>query len=50
MHSKDMEYLMSTPHWLNAITPPLQKHVNMLINTKKFFTWRRFRSGFDTPY
>lgn len=25
--SKEMEYLISTPHWLDAITPPLEKHL-----------------------
>lgn len=28
--SKDMEYLISTPHWLDAITPPLEEHLNTL--------------------
>ena len=33
MPSKDMEYLISTPHWLDAITPPLEQHLNTLANT-----------------
>jgi hypothetical protein len=39
MPSKDMEYLISTPHWLDAITPPLEKHLDTLANTiKKILT------------
>jgi len=28
--SKTMEYLISTPHWLDAITPPVEKHIELL--------------------
>ena len=28
--SKSMEYLISVPHWLDAITPPLEKHIDEL--------------------
>jgi hypothetical protein len=28
-----MEYLIGTPHWLNAITPPLEEHLNTLATT-----------------
>lgn len=28
--SREMEYLISTPHWLDAITPPLEEHLNTL--------------------
>jgi len=28
--SKSMEYLISVPHWLDAITPPLEKHIEVL--------------------
>lgn len=31
--SKEMEYLISTPHWLDAITPPLEKHLDTLATT-----------------
>ena len=30
MPSKSMEYLISVPHWLDAITPPLEKHIEEL--------------------
>lgn len=28
--SKSMEYLISVPHWLDAITPPMEKHFEQL--------------------
>lgn len=31
--SKSMEYLISVPHWLDAITPPLEKHIEELADT-----------------
>jgi len=31
--SKEMEYLISTPHWLDALTPPLEKHLDTLTKT-----------------
>ena len=31
--SKTMEFIISTPHWLDAITPPLEKHIEELGNT-----------------
>ncbi len=31
--SKSMEYLISIPHWLDAITPPLDAHIEILTNT-----------------
>ncbi len=31
--SKSMEYLISVPHWLDAVTPPLEKHINLLVKT-----------------
>jgi hypothetical protein len=27
---KSLEYFLSMPHWLNALTPPLEKHLNYL--------------------
>jgi hypothetical protein len=34
--SKSMEYLISVPHWLDAITPPLDTHIENLVNTVKY--------------
>jgi tetratricopeptide (TPR) repeat protein len=31
--SKDMEYLIGIPHWLDAMTPPLEKHLVHLADT-----------------
>lgn len=31
--TKAMEYYLSTPHWLDAITPPLEKHLQKLADT-----------------
>ena len=31
--SKSMEFFLSTPHWLDALTPPLQKHLGHLAET-----------------
>ncbi len=31
--SKSMEYLISVPHWLNAMTPPLEQHLERLAQT-----------------
>jgi hypothetical protein len=31
--SKSMEYLIGLPHWLDAITPPLERHIDTLVNT-----------------
>jgi len=28
-----MAYFLATEHWLDAITPPIEKHINKLINT-----------------
>ena len=33
--SKHMEYFISTPHWLDAMTPPLESHLDHLAETVK---------------
>jgi hypothetical protein len=33
MPSKSMEYLISVPHWLDAITPPLEYHIDKLADS-----------------
>jgi hypothetical protein len=33
--SKDMEYLIGIPHWLDALTPPLEQHIEKLVQTVK---------------
>jgi serine/threonine protein kinase len=31
--SKSLEYFISAPHWLDALTPPLEKHLHFLAET-----------------
>ena len=31
--TKAMEYFLSTPHWLDALTPPLERHLQRLADT-----------------
>lgn len=31
--SKSMEYLISVPHWLDAVTPPIESHIELLVKT-----------------
>jgi len=33
--SKTLEYFISTPHWLDAISPPLERHLQQLARTIK---------------
>jgi len=33
--SKSLEYFISSPHWLDAMTPPVEKHLNYLAETVK---------------
>jgi hypothetical protein len=33
--SKNMEYLIGIPHWLDALTPPLEQHIDRLVQTIK---------------
>ena len=34
--TKSMEYLISVPHWLDAVTPPMEKHIDLLIQTIEY--------------
>lgn len=35
MPSGSMEYFLGTPHWLDAMTPPLEQHIARLVDTAK---------------
>jgi len=35
--SKAMEYYLSTPHWLDALSPPLETHIQSLVRTVAAF-------------
>jgi TIR domain len=36
--SKSLEYFISTPHWLDALTPPLERHLDYLAETLRRLT------------
>jgi biotin transporter BioY len=38
--SKTLEYFMSMPHWLDALTPPLQEHLDRLADTTRLILGR----------
>jgi tetratricopeptide (TPR) repeat protein len=38
--SKNMEFFLSTPHWLDALTPPLEKHLEHLVETVRLLLAR----------
>ena len=39
--SKAMKYLISTPHWLDAMTPPLEQHIRELEETIRILIEKR---------
>jgi len=39
--SQDMEYLIGIPHWLDALTPPLERHIEKLVQTVKVLLEKR---------
>lgn len=43
-----MAYFLSTEHWLDAITPPLDKHIQKLINTILVFQGKKEAGEFET--
>ena len=48
--NKSLEYFISAPHWLDALTPPLEKHLAQLLSTIKLLLSRmgaRAESGAD---
>ncbi len=47
--SKSMEYLISTPHWLDAMTPPLEKHLENLRRTVSLLLTRQNGAAPITP-
>ena len=38
--ARNLEYFLGTPHWLDAITPPLERHLDYLAETVKFMLER----------
>ncbi|HVA40921.1 MAG TPA: TIR domain-containing protein, partial [Candidatus Binataceae bacterium] len=51
--SGDLEYFLGTPHWLDAITPPFERHVDGIADSAKFWLERlesaRASSGTERP-
>ena len=39
--SKALEYFISSPHWLDALTPPLEEHLQYLADTVQLLLQRR---------
>ena len=42
--SKSMEYFLSSPHWLDALTPPLENHLQSLTKTVKLLLAEKGRT------
>src|SRR5260370_30456342 len=38
--SGDLEYFLGTPHWLDAITPPFEHHLDGIADSTKFWLER----------
>jgi len=38
--SGDFEYFLGTPHWLDAITPPFEQHLNAIVDSAKYWLER----------
>ena len=47
--AKTLEYFISTPHWLDAMTPPLEKHINYLADTLRVLLERAGAPVRDAP-
>jgi hypothetical protein len=45
---KNLEYFLGTPHWLDAITPPLEAHLQYLVQTIKLLIEHE-HPGSETP-
>jgi hypothetical protein len=46
--SPDLEYFISASHWLDALTPPLEQHINVLAETvKRILSTEEPRSSSD---
>ncbi len=47
--NKSLEYFISAPHWLDALTPPLEKHLEQLLSTIKLLLTRKGARAEPTP-
>ncbi|MGA9722529.1 MAG: serine hydrolase, partial [Candidatus Binatus sp.] len=41
----NLEYFLGTPHWLDAITPPFERHLDYIAESAKFWLERIERDG-----
>ena len=41
--SKSLEYFISSPHWLDAMSPPMEKHLHFLCETVQLLLSRKIR-------
>jgi len=39
--SKSMEYLIGVPHWLDAVSPPMEQHIDRLVGTVEHIIGKR---------
>jgi hypothetical protein len=46
--SQDMEYFLSSTHWLDAMTPPMEHHLKDLVSTVKLLLDRKQRQSIET--
>jgi hypothetical protein len=47
--SGSMEYLLSTRHWLDAMTPPLEQHLQKLADTIQFLLANKEKHSDSNP-
>ena len=47
--SDDLEYYLSGPHWLDAVTPPLENHLDQLKSSMKALLSLPRAGGIDSP-
>src|SRR5438067_7546355 len=47
--SDDLEYYLSGPHWLDAVTPPLENHLEQLKSSMKALLSLPRAGGIDSP-
>lgn len=46
---KTLEYFISTPHWLDAITPPIEQHLDHIAETVQLLLTRGTRDSTEIP-
>jgi hypothetical protein len=49
MPTDSLEYFLSTPHWLDAFTPPIEAHFQMLVRSVKVLTGKEPQQAAPPP-